>query len=321
MGRYLILMVTGLMMLFSTVALKLNQNRIKASETNAQSYSIAHAKNLSTSGAYMAISHMSLNNAWKSGFSELALSGAVGRVRVDDPKTNSSLSGSELQITSVAFFENASETTIVNLNLPPEIGEYALYATGDVKKINVYDKVGIEDSTLLAANTGAMPAFDWDGLEGVAAAQELVEGGGTHIIGSGGTVNIKDYFPGKSSADTSFYFKDNVPNVTVVHGDLKVSGNTIVYGIVVVHGDVIMDGDVHVEGVIAMPDPGSVIIHGGGDPRIMNVTGGMFINGDVTGTGNHVSVQYQPDYMSIFAGWQGEAGVTLTRWLDSATFQ
>ena len=346
-------MVTGLMVLFNTVALKMNQNRANLAEANSREFAFAKAKNPSTSGAYMAVSKMSLNNSWKTGFAKLSLGGAVGKVRIEDHFSNSDLSASEKMVVSVASFEGVAETTLVTLDVPPDIGKYAIYASGDVDNINAYDEHGFKDASLIVDNTGTMPPFDWDALEAVAAAQDAVDGSGSHIIagnGEGGALNDDDEggedddhgkkddddhgkkddddhckddddgHGGKKDSGGSFYYKNKIPNVTVVNGDLTISGNTTIYGIFVVHGNVIMNGNVHVEGIITMPDPGTVIMHGGGNPSIMNVTGGMFLNADASGTGNHVSVKYQPDYMSIFSNWQKKSGIMLTRWLESPAF-
>lgn len=331
MGRYLILMVTGMMMLFSTIALKLNQNRTSATEANARAYSIAVAKNLSTSGAYMAVSKMSLDNTWREGFSNLSLGGAVGSVHIDDSHSNASLSGSELLITSIGTFDEIAETTLVSLKNPPNIGDFALYATDEVNKINVYDEHGREDSTLLVENAGELPPVDWDALEALAIAQNAVDGNGSHIIsgnGNGGIINNdesgnsgkKVSSNDKKSDDCDFYNSEGVPNVTVIYGDLTISGNTKICGIFIVYGDFTLNGNVEIQGVIAMPQPGTAIMHGGGNKKIMNITGGMFVDASVTGTGNHVSVKYDPEYMSIFADFQKESTFMLTRWLESASF-
>jgi len=512
MGRYLLFMVAGLMLLFNTVALKMDQNRVDLSEANSHSLAFAKARNLSTSGAYMAVSRMSLDNSWNKGFTNMELGGALGQVRVENQFSNASLSSAEKMVVSIGSFDGVSETTRVNLRIPPDIGKYALYATDEVDKVNVYNELGFKDASLLIENAGVLPAIDWDALESLALEQEAADGKGSHIIYSNGTgsgdddeddvfvetdgeveaktdallslrvlgaaiqsgsweipvtVKVKltepdgsseviDLFGGKdvdggetwsrvvkpgtkmivmgtahyrpgaaywsthssqvicvqngerppvfapfgnqppieqflspvldaktgrvtiatnevlylyelgtrnshspawdmqdlvilmtASADEggeqqanhdkddkkggkgkkdqredecSFYYKDKIPNVTIVYGDLKISGNTRMYGIYIVHGNVIMDGNVHVEGIIAMPDPGTVVMHGGGNPSIMNVTGGMFLNADASGTGNHVSVKYQPDYMSIFSSWQKKSGIMLTRWLESQAF-
>ena len=96
MGRYLVLLVTGLMLLYSTVSVKMDQNRVQSAETNARSFSSAKAKNLSTSGAYMAVSKMALDGTWREGFSSLALGGAECYVQIDDAYSDASLSGTEL---------------------------------------------------------------------------------------------------------------------------------------------------------------------------------------------------------------------------------
>ena len=372
MGRYLLYALGGLMVVFSTTAIMLDQGRLGKANANSRSLAFAKAKNLSTSGAYMAVSKMSLDNTWKDGFSTLALGDAAGKVWIEDHFSNSSLSSSEKMIISVATFDDAAETTMVTLRTPPDLGNFAVYATKEVDNINVYNEYGFKDKSLLVENAGSLPPIDWTAIEALAIAQEQVDGNGSHIIagnGNGGKMNDDDEDDddddeqdndngkgnsknkgnsgknddgddddddkgnsgknddddddkngGKKDDDCSFYFKDKIPSVTVVYGDLKVSGNTKICGIYVVYGNFIMNGNVQIEGVVAMPKPGTAVMHGGGNPKLMNITGGMVVDAGVTGTGNHVSVKYKPEYMSIFSNFQKESGVMITRWLETPAY-
>ncbi len=312
MGRYLFLMVAGLSLLFNTIALRLDQNRVNLAEANSRSLAFAKAKNLSTSGAGMALSRLSLQPDWKDGFNDLVLGGARGKVWVEDHNSNAALSLTERMIVSAAFYDDVSETTMVTIDVSPDIGRYAIYATGNVDKINVYDEHGFRDHSLLVENAGVMPPFEWDGLKAEAQLQRGAKNASHDHVAC---IKNKDH-----KDRSSFYFKGKTPNITVVYGDLKISGNKTVYGIYVVYGDIILNGNVHVEGVLAMPDPGSVVMHGGGNPGKMNVTGGMLINADARGTGNHISVKYNPEYMSVFANWQIKSEIMVTRWLETPAY-
>ena len=120
--------------------------------------------------------------------------------------------------------------------------------------------------------------------------------------------------------DCSFYFRDKIPNVTVVYGDLKVSDNEKLCGIYIVYGDFEIDGNAQVDGVVAMPKPGTAIMNGGSNPDIKNITGGMVVDAGVTASGKYVSVKYKPEYMSIFSSFQKKSGIMLTRWLESTAY-
>jgi len=45
---------------------------------------------------------------------------------------------------------------------------------------------------------------------------------------------------------------------------------------------------------------GSIVGHGGGSPTESSVTGGIVANGEVNGTGNHITVRYNSEYMGKF---------------------
>ena len=453
MGRYLLYALGGLMIVFSTTAVVLDKGRIDKAESNSQALAYAKARNTSTSGAYMAVSKMSLDNAWKDGFSKLALGDAAGRVWVEDQFSNSSLSSGEKMIISVGTFGDVSETTKVNLKVPPDLGAFAVYATKEVENLNVYNEYGFKDKSLLVEKAGTLPPIDWDALEALALEQEAVDGEGSHIIiGSesddendddtcviGGGLNINPnnspqseftltksgggqitrddlhksssvsgdgiYYQGgatwirvkpkgngnqntlivngevyefhngttytiasndmtvriwnskvkngkcmghwwldidandatinggdgsdddddddvvvEDEDDCSFYFRNKIPNVTVVYGDLKVSDNEKLCGIFIVYGDFELDGNASIDGVVAMPKPGNAVMNGGDNSKLMNITGGMVVDAGIEGTGNQVSVKYKPEYMSIFSSFQKKSGIMLTRWLESTAY-
>ena len=182
MGRYLLLMIGGLMVAFSTTTIVLDQSRVNRVKANAKAFAVSKARNMSTSGANMAVSKMSLEDSWDNGFANLTMGGANGHVWIEDPSSNSSLSASEKMIISVGSFDDVSETTMVTLRIPPDLGKYALYATGNVEKINTYNEFGFNDQSLIIKNAGALPAIDWDSLEMLALKQEAADGNGSHII-------------------------------------------------------------------------------------------------------------------------------------------
>jgi len=67
-----------------------------------------------------------------------------------------------------------------------------------------------------------------------------------------------------------------------------------------VDGNIILHGSSRVEGVLYLRSITGIIIHGGGNPTESSVTGGIVANGDIDGTGNHITVTYNSEYMGTF---------------------
>jgi hypothetical protein len=135
-----------------------------------------------------------------------------------------------------------------------------------------------------------MPVIDDSTLIAMATAQSQV------VVG--------DFEPPHGYPFFSFYYSGTVPSVTYVQGDLKVQGGRTVYGIYLVEGDIILAGSSRVHGVLYLMNPNNVVIYGGGSPTESSVTGGIVANGDVDGTGNHISVHYNSEYMGVFGNFE-----------------
>ncbi|MCH6560629.1 hypothetical protein IH799_09785 [candidate division KSB1 bacterium] len=173
------------------------------------------------------------------------------------------------------------------MNYQPPIGDFGIFSTDDIDNVTALDEAGDPDSSLMLANAPFIPDMDDSTLIAMATVQGHVE-----------TDSV--FIPSHGYPNFNFYFGGTTPNVTWVQGDLRVNGGTTVYGIFVVDGDIILNGSSRVEGVLYLRNSAGIIIHGGGNPTQSSVTGGIVAKGDIDGTGNHITVQYDSEYMGRF---------------------
>jgi hypothetical protein len=170
--------------------------------------------------------------------------------------------------------------------------DMAIYTEGDVYNVNAKDSTGADDPDLLVKQADAIPEIDEATLSAMSTAQ-------------GHDQTASTFKPADGYPNGSFYQADGVtPNVTHVMNNFSVQGGTTVYGIFVVEGDVVLNGSSRIEGVIYLPNPTSTIITGGGDPTESTIIGGIVSHGDISGTGNHISVTHWPDFMKEFCNFQ-----------------
>jgi len=193
---------------------------------------------------------------------------------------------SVVTITSIGDKGRAEKGVEVKMNYQPPIGDFAIFSTDDIDNVTALDEAGDPDPSLMIANAPFLPDMDDSTLIAMATVQGHVETGGL-------------FTPSHGYPNFNFYFGGTTPNVTWVQGDLRVNGGTTVYGIFVVDGDITLNGSSRVEGVLYLRNDG-IIIHGGGNPTESSVTGGIVANGDIDGTGNHITVHYSSEYMGRF---------------------
>lgn len=211
----------------------------------------------------------------------------------------STTSGSETEIISTGAVANSEKTVKVTIQYQPPIGDFAIYATGEVSNVTALNEMGDPDPSLMVMNAASLPDLDDQALIDMATAQGHVETG-------------SEFSPSHGYPNFNFYYSGTTPNVTHVHGDLRVQGGRTVYGIFVVDGDIRLDGSSRVYGVLYMRFSNNIVIHGGGTPTESSVTGGVVANGDVDGTGNHITVHYNPEYMSIFGDYENGQNAILS---------
>lgn len=185
----------------------------------------------------------------------------------------------------------ASRIIEVELASPGQLKDKAIYTTGNVFNVAGKDSLGSHNSDLVVTNADSIPSIREDSLSVMSAAQ----GYDTTAVSFSAPTN----YPA-----TSFYQLDGVtPNIVHVKGDLVVSGGIDLYGIWIVEGDVTLHGSARIYGVVYLPNATSTIITGGGNPSQSTIQGGIISHGNISGTGNHISVQHQPEYMKVFCGF------------------
>lgn len=312
MGKALLLFVLALSTLFSTGILNMSRQSLESVNTYSDHYRQLAARNAAVSGVYMSFSKLSQDSTWRSGFNgsdALSLDGSVVNVNLVDS------SEWRVNIESIASNENISDTIWVVLRMPPDLEETAIFSTDAITNVLTFDDPGDGgnlNSSLQIENAPEMIPFDKDALIALAQSQTIPS---SHVI------NV-DYAPPDGWPNWSFYYDfpaNTKPNVTWIKGDLVVNGNKDIYGIFVVEGDVTVTitGNSKLYGVIYLPNLGSVIIHGGGSPSDMSVYGGIFANGPVTGTGNHIFVQLFKEYMEFFSKYQQSKNLYILSWTES----
>ena len=193
----------------------------------------------------------------------------------------------ELTLTSTGNIDRAEKGVQVKMNYRPPIGDFAVFSTDDIVNVSALDEAGDPDPSLMIANWPFLPDMDDSTLIALATAQGHVETGSAFV-------------PSHGYPNFNFYFSGSIPNVTWVQGDLRVNGGTTIYGIFVVDGSIVLNGSSRVEGVLYMRNSANIVISGGGNPTQSSVTGGIVANGEINGSGNHITVHYNSEYMGIF---------------------
>ncbi|MEE4312813.1 MAG: hypothetical protein V2J62_13200 [candidate division KSB1 bacterium] len=305
MGKALLIIVLGFTTIMSTVTLSVNRRSLESVENFSEHYKISLARNIATSGINMALAKITEDSTWRSGYYNLSVSEADFDVVVKDHNTVPSMSSMELRLESTATFDDITKTIDVLLGIPPDIADLAVFCTDTIENVTIYDENKVEDPSLAIQNAPDMLPFDKQGLTNLATAQ--------------GHVHIGDYSLPNNYPNGDFYFDagNGIPNVTHVTGDLTIGGGTNGFGIYVVEGNAVLDGNARLDGVLYLPNPGSIIINGGGDPKESNITGGVFANGYMNGMGNHISVEYEPDYMEKFGAFQLAKKMYIISWSET----
>jgi hypothetical protein len=205
-------------------------------------------------------------------------------------------------LTSTGAVGTARKMIRVRVRYRPPIGDFAIFSTGDIEKVNSLDENGDPDPNLMVENAPTMPDIDDQALLDMAAAQGNVKTAAT-------------FEPAHGYPNFNFYLTGTTPNVTHCTGNMRVRGGRTVYGIFIVEGNITLDGSARVVGVLYMINPGHILIHGGGSPSESSVTGGIIANGDIDGTGNHITVYYNPEYMGMFETFEtGQQAVRVVSW-------
>lgn len=312
MGKALLILVLGFSTIFSTITLNLSRQSLESVENYSNHFKNAVARNGATSGVYMALSKLYQNDSWRAGFQNLTLSQSNCTVALQDNSDDPTLSEMELRIVSISNYEDISKTIEVVVGIPPKLNDLAVFCTDTIDNVSIYNESGNLDPSLAIQNAPEMLPFDKDGLVTLAVSQGHVHSG---------DFEPDNNYPDSqdSNSDEGFYYNsvDKIPDVTHVQGNFTINGGRTVYGIYVIEGNAVLDGSSRLEGVLYLPNPGSIVIHGGGNPNESNVTGGVFANGYISGTGNHISIRYYSEYMQVFGEFQTVQNLFIVSWKES----
>ena len=316
MGKSLLILVIGFSTLFATSTLNMSRQTLESVRNYSSHYENATARNAATSGVYMSLSRLyraiMSSTTWTAGFTNLTLNNTTLNVDIQDNSEDPNLSPMELRIVSTGTYGDISKNINVLVGVPPDLADLAVFVTDTIRNVSIKEADGTPDSdgSLLVQNAPEMLPFDKDGLVTLANGQTT---GGTSHVQPG------DFTPNNNWPNGNFYYGGTTtPNVTYVGGNFTIKGGRTVYGIFVVEGQQItLEGNARLEGVLYLPNPGSIVMYGGGDPKESSVTGGIFANGSVDGTGNHISVKYDPTYMQEFGKFQLAKNLFIISWVET----
>ncbi len=190
-----------------------------------------------------------------------------------------------------ADVENANRAIEIEISNPGRLRDKAVYTTGNVFNVAGRDSLGNTDPSRVVTLADSVPSIDETTLEAMSLAQ-------------GHTQSASNFKPSNNYPSTSFYQPDGVtPNVTHVQNDMTVQGGRDIYGIFVVDGNVTAHGSSRIYGIVYLPNPTSTVITGGGNPSQSTINGGIVSHGNISGTGNHISVKHWPEYMDVFCSF------------------
>ena len=210
---------------------------------------------------------------------------------------------SVLTLTSTGDSDRAEKGVEVKVNYRLPIEDVAIFSTDNITNVTTLDEAGDPDTTLAIANAPFLPDMDDSTLIALATVQGHVETGPT-------------FTPSHGYPNFNYYFSGTTPNVTWVQNDLQVLVGRTVYGIFVVDGKITLNGSARVEGVLYMRNDFDIVGTGGGGPPGSIVTGGVVANGEVSGTGNHITVRYNSEYMGKFGEYEELVAGQIFSWRE-----
>jgi hypothetical protein len=312
MGKALLIIVIGFSTLFATSTLNMSRHSLESVRNYSNHYENLTARNAATSGVYMSLSRLYRavmnSTTWTTGFANLTLNNTTLNVDIQDHSEDPNLSNMELRIVSTGTYGDISKSINVHVGVPPDLADLAVFVTDTIIDVTTLNESRVPDPSLVIENAPEMLPFDKDGLAALAIGQN-------HVIN--GDFTPPDNWPTNDPTKDFYWVSPTVPNVTHVKGNLTVLGSANIYGIFVVEGNATLNGGARLEGVLYLPNPGTIVIHGGGDPKESSITGGVFANASMNGTGNHITVEYESDYMAIFGQYQLAKNLFIISWVES----
>jgi hypothetical protein len=193
MGRQVLILVAGFAILAGLMKLSLESSQRRISSLSDDKYCSATSRNAAHSGAQLALRNMRQNLTWRSGYSNLSVSGASVDVTVLDASDDSTLGVDSVRIISQASLmnEDASLSMLVVLNhpeFPPNVksGITARANIGTLGNMLVDGRDHDANGVLLSDQ----------GLKAITTTETYVCGGSTALCGT--TDSGTDYGPVRS---------------------------------------------------------------------------------------------------------------------------
>ncbi len=299
MGKAALIVVVGMTIVMGRMLVSSNEQTISLSQKITDRHEKIISRYIVISGANVALSNLSDDPESRTNIASTSFNGGTFSVTVTDLD-----SVVELSVTGT-YLDVIRTIEIITTSRAP-LEDLALYATGGVSRVDVLDEFGTPDSTLMEENQGELPEIYDQNLIDMATSQGQVQADAV-------------FYPTDGYPNGSFYYSDTTANVTHVLGDLWVQGGRTIYGIFVVEGNITMEGSAEAEGVLYTKNPGYNVSYGGGGPDESSVVGGIIAYGDVTGSGNHINITYNPAYMNSFVTFgnvTSEAGLQVKSWTE-----
>lgn len=294
-GSVSVAFISFLLLLFSTLGFVSFSMMRSDSQLTARALQSLQARYLAEAGVEIAIKHMAEGDTLASS-ETVTLDG--GSFTIQAVTTSDGM-----QLTSIGAFGEVTKRLRITSNYRPPISNFAIFSTGNIDQVSALDELGDPAPGLLVENAITLPDIDNDALIDTATAQSHVQ--------------TSDFTPSDGYPNYNFYYSGSNPNVTYVQGNMLVQGGRTIYGIYIVEGNITLQGSSRVEGVLYMTTPDAVIIHGGGNPSESSVTGGVVANGPVDGTGNHITIHYTPEYMTLFGEYENRtASISSIKWQE-----
>jgi hypothetical protein len=288
MGRTLLILTVGFAASFGLLAIGKNQRYVESVDRMVDQLTSATAKNVATSGAYMALNRLYLDPTWRTGYNNLMIGGNTLNVAVTNDSVGMTPKPFQVKISaSAGNVDNSNLTQVVVFDRGFQ--NFAVWAKDTVINVTTYDSLGVNKSELLMKNAPFMPKIDKTGLVSDATSQSHIynEDDEAHFHPSHGFPNGSFYYDSTAISQT--------PNVIHVNGDLHIRDDRTVYGIYVVEGNVLLNENAKVSGVLYLSNSSSRVYNR--ENHNSSVVGGIVTWGEVDGEGAQILVRHKPEFL------------------------
>ncbi|MFA6234534.1 MAG: hypothetical protein WC824_10185 [Bacteroidota bacterium] len=263
-----------------------------SNDATATLFEREQALNIARSGVNLAISKLRHQKSWRTGYTNLSVSGGTVSVRVID------LGADTVRITAAGTINGVIHNAVLEAKLSsifPTV-ESALTIFGDSVELTSNGKAFLIDGTdyNVDGSIGTNPAVNGVGVQSAQSAldvkaqlaaasiTDLVKGkGGTPSIGAFSSANLAQLhqfykeratikLPAGSYGSNTVFGSLDRPEIVYVPGDLTWTGTISGTGILVVDGALTMKGKVEWKGIVlAMSGDVMIDIGGTGTPSIL----------------------------------------------------